>query len=280
MAQVNLPLPQFSGLGETKRTDRWWLAPLAVFLGFSAFIVYSTWAALQGNYYWLDAGGAHYLSPFYSPLLFERADLHSGHAWFGTLPEWFPWPAFIPFSPAFLILWAPGGFRFTCYYYRGAYYKAFWGDPLSCTVGEPKFRGTKYRGEKKFPLILQNIHRYFLYLAIAFIVLLTYDAIISFIWTTPDGGKTFGIGVGTLVLTINPILLGGYTFGCHSFRHLVGGLRDRLSGRPLQQKAYDCVTCLNKRHMLFAWLSLFWVGFTDFYVRMCAMGVFTDLRLI
>ena len=62
----------------------------------------------------------------------------------------------MPWSPALLILWAPGGFRLTCYYYRGAYYKAFWADPPSCAVGEP--RGS-YRGEHSFPPIMQNIHR-------------------------------------------------------------------------------------------------------------------------
>ena len=66
---------------------------------------------------------------------------------------------------AMLILWAPGGFRVTCYYYRGAYYKAFWADPPSCTVGEPR---KTYLGERSFPLILQNVHRYFLYLALCF----------------------------------------------------------------------------------------------------------------
>ena len=188
---------------------------------------------------------------------------------------------FLPLTPAFLILWAPGGFRFTCYYYRGAYYKAFWADPISCTVGEPKFRGKKYRGEFKFPLIFQNIHRYFLYLAIAITFVLSYDAIISYWFTDPQTHKGgFGIGVGSLVLTLNPILLGAYTLGCHSLRHLIGGIRDRLSGRPVQKMAYDCVTCLNKRHMLFAWISLFWVGFTDFYVRMVSMGYLTDFRII
>ena len=109
------------GFGETSRTDLWWAKPLAVFLGLSAFICYSTWAALQGeNYYF-----GHYLSPFYSPELWGP----SPHAWFGgPRPPW--WPGWLIFSPAMLILWAPGGFRFTCYYYRGAYYKAFWGIPL------------------------------------------------------------------------------------------------------------------------------------------------------
>ena len=65
--------------------------------------------------------------------------------------------------------WAPGGFRFTCYYYRGAYYKAFWADPPGCTVGEPR---KCYLGERSFPLVLQNVHRYFLYLGLLFIVVL------------------------------------------------------------------------------------------------------------
>ena len=104
-----------------------------------------------------------YLSPFYSPELFGT----SPHAWFGPKPGW--WPAWLPFSPALLILWAPGGFRLTCYYYRGAYYKAFWADPPSCTVGEPR---KSYLGERRFPLILQNVHRYFLYLALVFLVIL------------------------------------------------------------------------------------------------------------
>jgi len=279
---TNVPLPQIK-FGETARKDAWWLQPLAVFLGLSAFIVYSTWAAFQGEHYTFGA----YLSPMYSPLLWEaHGQPASGHAWFGAWPGWLPAVMMgIPITPAFLILWAPGGFRFTCYYYRGAYYKSFWADPVSCAVGEPR---KSYWGERYFPLILQNIHRYFLYLAILFIFVLSYDAWLG-LWHAPEGmtyaeahdahALEFGIAVGTLVLIINPILLGGYTFGCHSLRHLIGGRKDRLTTAPLGKKSYDCVTCLNKRHMLFAWLSLFWVGFTDFYVRMCSMGVFTDMRL-
>ncbi len=280
MSGVDLHLPQLRPMGKTMRTDRWWIQPLLVFLGFSAFIIYSTWAAFQAKHFYFDGGGAHYLSPFYSPLFFDPVGVHSGHAWFGEAPNWLTglFPSFIGFSPAFLILWAPGGFRFTCYYYRGAYYKAFWADPISCSVGEPGFRGKKYRGEAKLPLILQNVHRYFLYLAIVFIFLLAYDAIVAFKFT--EGGVTrFGIGVGTLVLLINPILLGSYTFGCHSFRHLIGGRKDEM-GEGATKKAYDCVSCLNRRHMLCAWMSLFWVGFTDVYVRMCSMGKWHDFHYI
>ncbi len=73
--------------------------------------------------------------------------------------------------------------------------------------------------------------------------------------------------------------MGGYTLGCHSLRHLVGGCVDQFSKHPARYKAYACVSCLNKRHMLFAWMSLFWVCFTDVYVRLCSMGIWADWRL-
>ena len=267
MDQVRIRLEQRS-FGQTSRVDAWWVKPLAVFIGFAGFIVYSTWAAFQGEHYHTGP----YLSPFYSPELFGA----SPHSWFGPKPGW--WPGALPWSPAWLILWAPGGFRLTCYYYRGAYYKAFWADPPSCAVGEPR---KSYLGENAFPLIMQNIHRYFLYVALVFILILAYDAYQA-MWfpVGADGETSFGIGVGTLVLTLNVILLGSYTLGCHSLRHLVGGAMDCLSKSPSRKRAYDCVSCLNRRHMLCAWLSLFWVGFSDLYVRLCSMGVWTDWRIL
>jgi hypothetical protein len=166
----------------------------------------------------------------------------------------------------------------TCYYYRGAYYKAFWADPPSCTVGEPR---THYLGEHSFPLIMQNIHRYFLYLAVFIIGILAYDAWKA-LWFTDaaTGHVSFGIGLGTLVLTANVVLLSGYTFGCHSLRHLAGGRLDRLSESPVCKKAYDCSSCLNRRHMLWAWMSLTSVMFSDIYVRLCAMGIWSDWRIL
>src|SRR5438552_3728035 len=150
MSHIDVPLVR-SGFGETRRPDTWWVQPLVVFLGLSTFIVYSTWAALQGSHFRFGL----YLSPFYSPELF-----------------------------------------------------------------------------------------------------------------------------GTLVLLINVVLLSCYTFGCHSLRHLVGGFRDRLAGAPVRKGAYDCVSCLNRRHMLFAWCSLFSVGFSDLYIRMCSMGIWHDWRIV
>ena len=274
-------LPKQRGLGETNRPDVWWLQPLVVFLGFSAFIIYSTWAAFQGvtdmqtgfSRYWfgLHTNGltADYLSPFYSPEFWGP----SGHALFGkVLPAW--WPSWAPYSPSFLIMWVPAGFRFTCYYYRGAYYKAFWADPLNCAVGESR---KSFLGERSLPLVMQNIHRYFFYLAALFIVLLSHDAWKGMWFTDAAGKEHFGVAVGTVVLTLNAFFLAMYTFGCHSLRHLIGGYLDTKTKAPSCAKAYDCVSCLNRKHMMWAWISLIWVGWTDVYIRLCATGHIKDI---
>ena len=248
------------GFGATERRDNWWAGPVATAIGLGIFIVYGTFRAFYNADYVVDnAVSAHLLSPFYSPLI----------VW-PDMPSWF--------SPAFLILWAPGGFRVTCYYYRKAYYRAYFLDPPACAVGEP--RGTNYKGETRL-LLFQNLHRYFMYLALIFIVILTIDVILACIWPVAGGGHTFGVSVGTIVLALNTTLLAGYTFGCHSFRHLVGGKLDCFSC-PLSKarhKAWKGVSVLNKRHMLFAWTSLFMVGFADFYIWMVASGTITDFRI-
>jgi hypothetical protein len=263
MAGVSLPLLGQRSFGETTRRDRWWIQPVLVFAALTTFILYSTWAAFQGDHYTYGP----YLSPFYSPVLVGDAP----HALFGPKPA--AWPSWLIFSPALLILWAPAGFRVTCYYYRGAYYKAFWADPPACAVGEPR---KSYIGESGWPLKIQNIHRYFLYLALLFLVFLAWDAIQSF-WFEGH----FYLGLGSLVLTTNVVMLSCYTLGCHSCRHLVGGRLNRLSESPVCHKAYQCSSALNRRHQLFAWMSLFTVGFSDLYVRLCSLGVLDKIdRLI
>jgi hypothetical protein len=239
------------GFGATARRDAWWLELIPVVLVLGAFSVYATWRAFEGAHYqW-----GPYLSPFYSPLI---------------KPSWWP------LSPALLILWAPLGFRATCYYYRKAYYRAFFLDPPACAVGEP--RAHRYRGETSFPFILQNLHRYFLYVALIFLVILWYDAIRAF-WF--DG--SFGIGVGSIVLLLNIALLSFYTFSCHSLRHILGGNVDCFScvtlGGP-RHSAWRGASFLNEHHMLFAWLSLCSVGLADLYIRLVASGAIQDLRLL
>lgn len=277
--EVSLPqlkLPPMRGFGETSRTDSWWVQPVVVFIGLAAFVVYATWAAFQGKNYFFDGGGAHYLSPFYAPLLFGQAN--EPRIFAATMPGW--WPGWLPFSPALLILGAPVGFRMTCYYYRGAYYKAFWGDPPNCAVGEPSFRGENYRGERWLPLVLQNAHRYLFYIAAVFILFLFYDGIRAFFFHTESGGITFGVGVGSIVLLLNAVFLGMYTFGCHCARHIAGGHVDQPSKTPVRQACWTCVSALNKRHMMWAWISLIWVGSSDVYVRLLASGTISDWRIL
>jgi hypothetical protein len=289
MAQATLPV-QREQFGATERSDAWWLPPLATVLGLVAFIVYANWSLVLGKYFEIrqnpDFTGptvAPYIAPFYSPLIFDKT---SPHAWIAEAqPGW--WPSWFPFSSAMLILIFPLGFRLTCYYYRKAYYRAFWADPPACAVGEPR---QSYWGENHWPLLLQNIHRYFLYFGLIFIALLTWDAIYAFWWpnafdaTGKATSHQIGMGLGTLILITNAVLLAGFTFGCNSLRHLVGGRLDCFScpsnpgrTRPAY-KAWRFVSWFNARHALWAWVSLFWVGFTDFYVHMCSMGYWHDPR--
>jgi hypothetical protein len=239
------------GLGNTLRRDSWWVEILPVIVVLGGFGLYATLRAFEGKFYeW-----GPYLSPFYSPLI------DANHRWW----KW---------SPAILILGGPLSFRATCYYYRKAYYRAFFLDPPSCSVGEPK---RSYSGETKFPFILQNLHRYALYLAIIFLAFLWKDAFHAFFF---DG--KFGMGVGTLVLLVNVCLLSIYTLSCHSLRHLAGGKLDCFScatfGKP-RFGVWRGLTFLNERHMLFAWVSLFSVGFADFYVRLVSSGAIQDVRI-
>src|SRR6187431_3667428 len=171
----------------TLREDRWWLAPLATFVVFTAFVVYATIRAFQGSNYY----AAPYLSPFYSPCL---GDCVEGSSDFGQ-----PFAGW-PLSAALIILIFPLGFRLTCYYYRKAYYRSFWLSPPACAVAEPH---GKYTGETRFPLILQNAHRYFFYAAAVISLINTYDAIVAF----HGKGGGFGFGLGNLVLVANVVLL-------------------------------------------------------------------------
>lgn len=255
-----------------QRRDNWWVAPLLTFLGLMTFVVYSTWAAFQGVHYYHEP----YLSPMYSPPLFSNfgapGNAPSYHTWFGAFPGW--WPPFIPQSPALIILVIPAMFRFTCYYYRKAYYRSFGLQPAGCAVRACPRKN--YQGER-FLLIFQNLHRLVMYLAVAYIFILLYDAIVAF-YHHEHG---IGIGVGTVVMLINVFLLAGYTFGCHSLRHMIGGGLNKFSATSFTRFRHGLwkgVTKLNEHHQEWAWTSLFWVGFTDVYIRLVSMGIWVDLN--
>ena len=132
-----------------------------------------------------------------------------------------------------------------------------------------------YSGETRFPLVMQNLHRYFFYLGLVLNVILTYDAVRAF----DQPGVGIGVTVGTLVLSANAVLLWLYSVSCHACRHLVGGHVRSFKKAPIRYRFWKLLTPLNAKHMNFAWASLVFVGLTDVYVRLVASGAITNYRL-
>ena len=253
-------------LERTLRTDKWWLPTLWTNLGFAAFVIYATARAFMGHWLqWYWVADYHYLTPFYSPCVSTGCVAEASH--FGQfLPNvwWLPFAAItLPFLLAF---------RLTCYYYRKAYYRSVWQSPPACAVAEPHSR---YTGETRLPLIVQNSHRYFFYAAFLISIINTYDAIKAF--HSPTG---FGFGLGNVILTVNVILLWVYTLSCHSCRHITGGRLKHFSKHPVRYWIWTQISKLNTRHMLYAWITLGTLMLTDFYVMLVASGAISDLRFI
>jgi hypothetical protein len=270
MVMQTIEIARRRSFASTLRVDQWWLAPASTAIGLVVFFGYLTFRAFNATYVWFDP----YISPTVAPPVFTPVSGYPGavpvdHTWFGAFPAW--WPPFLPQSPAFFMPALAIAFRLTCYYYRGAYYKAFFMQPPSCAVAGLPFG---YRGEQAL-LIVQNLHRYTLYGALVLLVFLWEEAIAAFF---RDG--QFGVGVGTIVMVVNAALLSSYTFGCHSWRHLIGGKHDCLTcDRALPRYGvWKGSTWLNERHMAFAWFSLVWVAFTDFYIYLVSSGAIRDLN--
>jgi hypothetical protein len=260
---TSAPVPARAAIdARTLRTDRWWIEPAVTFGVLALFVVYSTIRAFSNAAYYVPQ--FEYISPFYSPCLALNCAPGSSH-----LGQ--PLPNLGIISPALVILVVPLGFRLTCYYYRKAYYRAFWLSPPACAVAEPH---STYTGETRFPLIGQNLHRYFFYAGLVFNAILTYDAVIAF--HGADGGV--GFGLGTLVLGVNAALLWLYSLSCHSCRHVVGGRLKHFSTHPVRYRLWTWVSRLNGHHMKLAWLSLVWVALADAYVALVASGTISDLR--
>ena len=257
----------------TLRTDRWWFPPAIQAAGLTAWVAYATFRVFQQSDYFVEK--YNYLTPFYSPCMSEQCVEGSSH--FGQfLPAnldvlGFDVMRLIPFAVVtlpFLLL-----FRLTCYYYRKAYYRAFWMSPPACAVAEPH---ATYSGETRFPLIVQNFHRYFFYAAVLISIINTWDAIYAH--HTHDGG--FGLGLGNVILWVNVILLWAYTASCHSCRSIIGGKLNHFSKHPVRYKLWQKVSFLNGHHMVLAWITLGTLALTDFYIMGLAAGWYSDLRVI
>ncbi len=245
----------------TLRTDRYWVQPVVTVVVLTAFVAYASWAAFVNKNYYAGASlNRDLISPFYSPCLTESC-VPGSHP--STVITWWA------ISPALLILIFPLGFRMTCYYYRKAYYRSFWLAPPACAVSDTH---GSYSGESRFPLLLQNVHRYFFYFGLVFNVILSIDAVVAF----RQPGVGLGFSVGTAVLIVNAVLLWLYSLSCHACRHLCGGGLKQFSSAPIRHRIWKALTPLNGKHMAFAWMSLVFVAFTDLYVRLVASGTIHD----
>ena len=252
-----------SGLGRTHRRDRWWLAPGIQGLLFTVCATYLfvsgvLWTPIFGTPYEADG----YLSPLFSPLIV-----------FPNMPTWL--------SPGLLLLWLPIGVRATCSYYRKAYYRFYFADPPGCAVGEPTIH-RRFALENALPFILQNLHRYMLYLAFIPLTFLWLDVIRAFANWDAAGVAHLRIGFGGVLFLVNTTLLTGYSLSCHSLRHLVGGRIDCFSctgARRVRYTLWQRLTDLNRNHMWWAWTSLVTVTVSDMYVRLLLAGVLTDPQI-
>ncbi len=231
----------------TSRRDPWWLEFVISSIVFGGLIIYSIVRAFQAKYYEFGA----YTSPLY------------------PLPLKVGW-----ISPVLLTLWIPAGFRITCYFCRRVYYRSLFADPPACAVKEIK---RDYKGESVFPYILVNIHRYFLLLVLLFVPIHWAHALLSFAKWGEGGTFGIGVGLGSLILTIDAVFLTLYVLSCHSLRHFVGGRLDIFSKNTRNYKVWKFVSKLNERHGLFFWLSLVSVGVADFYIYLLASGAISDI---
>ena len=247
--------PRPSSAKEASPGRAWWIEPALTVICYSAFVIYATWSVFSGTNVVFDS----YVSPFFSTWL-----------GFGLIRV----PIIGILIPILAVI--PLGLRGSCYYYRKSYFRSFFWDPPACAIKELK-RG-RYRGETRFPWVLNNYHRYFLLLSLIVVVFLCVDVVRAF---TYQGH--FFVGLGSVVMLINVILLSLYSLTCHSFRYLMGGRIDRFSkaraGR-LWQRATTTLNPMNPLHGAWAWYSMFSVALTDVYIRLLMAGVIHEPRWI
>ena len=247
--------PRPAPAGEASPGRPWWIEPALTVIAYSAFVIYATWSVFDQvnvTYY-------PYVSPFFSTWL-----------GFGLIRI----PIFAILIPILAVI--PLGLRGSCYYYRKSYFRSFFWDPPACAIQELK-RG-RYHGETRFPWVLNNYHRYFLLLSLVVLVFLWVDVVRAFLFH-----GHFFIGLGSVVMLVNVILLSLYTLTCHSFRYLMGGRIDRFSRVPAGRIWQRIVMVLNRAnplHGAWAWYSMFSVALTDVYVRLLMSGLIHEPRVI
>lgn len=257
--EKNIPLGTFTN----DRKDNWWFWPLVEGLIIIIFVAYTTLTLFFTSIFG-DGRFLNYRSPIF--------DMDIPQSFLNTIG----WPANNPFLPsALLVLWIPIGYRATCYAMRKIYYRSFFTNPPACATNGVNIRRGKYTGERWLPFILNNYHRYFLYAAIVVALFHWYELPNAFNFGTETNFQ-FGIGLGTIIIVLDTILLSFYVLSCHAFRHLLGGGTDcySCSGvKTLQHKGWKVSSFLNHYHEQFFWLSLISVMVADFYIRLLEFGI-------
>ena len=234
------------GFGATGRRHAWFFEWLMIGTALAVFLTYGGWASFQGK----DYIAGPYRSPFY-PFDFSVWGL----------------------SPALFIFWVPVFFRMTCYYMRRVYYRSYLTDPPASAV--KGFRRS-YGGETAFPLILLNLHRYVVYLAIILLLFHWKEILLAFYYN-----GILGIGIGSILLLLDGTLLALYVFSCHVVRHIAGGNINQFSCSAcarVRHKAWKGISIINERHGIWAWASLISVIIADIYVRLLATGAIRDIN--
>ena len=153
-------------------------------IGLGAFVVYSTWAAFRATY----------------TLALPVAVLLTRDLWrfaacaVGPNPSWIP--AWLPFSPA-LLYFGRRAVSIHLLLLSRSLLQAMWADRSRA----PSSSRVITIAGRTFPLIIQNIHRYFLYIALAFL-LFSHTTRGREWFLGADGKQHFGIA-RTIVLTAN-----------------------------------------------------------------------------
>ena len=259
---VNVKLPLRKGFASTQRIDNWWTEPFWMASALTIAVLYTGMRVLiwDGD---IQYDNHRVTSPIFSPDVLHLLHITNHPGWMNS---------------AMLILWIPFGFRGTCYYMRRVYHRTFFQNPTGCMIAKPELNyAIGYKGEKGL-FILNNIHRYMLYLAILILSVKFYDVIL----TTKFSDGSRAISIGTLILGIESFLLLMYVTSCHAFRHLFGGGMNRWRGglSGVFGSLYRTVSKVNVHHSFWFWTSLAMVFLGDLFVLAVAEDILSDQILL
>ncbi len=260
-----IKLPMLNGLGRTNRIDNWWAQPMTMGIALTLALAWTAWRAIFfAEHISYDVNGAHVISPMFSPNVLEWEMFSSWNH-----PSWV--------NAAVLILWIPFSFRGTCYYMRRVYYRTFFATPVGCWVDEPEInKKIGYKGEKRL-FIINNLHRYFLYMVIPILIIKWWD--ITHTMSFHDG---YGISGGTVILTLEAVCLTFYVTSCHALRHLAGGILDRwVDGiSKIRGKIFEKISILNLDQGFWFWVSLDFVFIGDAWTIGISMGYINEFSIV